>query len=426
MVLLPQRNCAGMLQQYRLLIVAILASAPVLSVGVLQPVSVQAETKFIPSVLFTETYDTNIFFSPPQFLPPGTKVADFGSTFGGRGEVLYKEREIEASLRGGGDVTVFAINTGLNYINTYLDGKAKLDSWLQRFVKGGQLRFAETFRYTPQSPSFLTGVNAGTVTDPFLRGIQTFRANTYAFTTEVQSVVPIYRDLAVDARGAFSFLKIGSILAATGTGAQYFNTNVFSASIGPRYNLTRIDSVILAYQPTFFSQTLTTGGPPIDTTTQTVKANYLRMGQNWTLDVGGGVTHVSLGGRAFAVGDLKITTDPDRVTAYRLDLSRRAAPSFFFVSGALISNVGQVAVSHKLSRLLTVEGNVNYGFNETFPVSSVKYTNFTAGARVNYKVTKILMLDLFYNYTDFKFQSPGLNYELPRNVVGFTLSAEWK
>jgi hypothetical protein len=95
------------------------------------------------------------------------------------------------------------------------------------------------------------------------------------------------------------------------------------------------------------------------------------------------------------------------------------------VPGALISNVGQLAVSHKLSRLLTVYGNANYGLNESVP-PAVKFTNFTAAVGLSYKITKLFIVDLFYNYSDFQFDGQGLTYEVPRNVVGFSLGAEWK
>jgi hypothetical protein len=344
---------------------------------------------------------------------------------GGRVEVLYKEREIEASLAGALDFNAYAHNSELNYINTRVEGKAKLDSWLQPLVKGSRLRVADTFRYTPESPAFFTGVKPGAVDDPFLRGIQSFRANTFANTGSVNVLVPVFRDLALDGRYSNSLIRVGSILAAGATGAAFFDTTINTFSVGPQYQLTRTDSLILSFQRSQIAQTVATGGTPIDTTTQSVLVNYLRVGREWTFGVSGGGTHVDQGDKAFAVGSIQLTTDPDRVTAVRLDLSRKAGPSFFFVPGALISNVGLLAVSHKLSRLLTVQGNVNYGQNESVP-PGVEFTNLSAGVGLNYKLTKILILDLFYQYSDFRFESTALAYEVPRNVVGFTLAAEWK
>jgi hypothetical protein len=419
-MLLQYRECAGIIRQYGF------AVASLLALGTFQSVPVQAETTIIPSVKATQSYDTNIWFAPAEFLPPGTQLDDFATSVGGRVEVLSKERDIEASLAGGVDFNAYAHNSGLNYINTRVEGKANLDGWVRRLIKGAQFRVADTFRYTPESPSFYTGVKAGVVEDPFLRGLQAFRANTFANTASANGLFPIYRDLALDARYAFSILRVGSILAASATGASYFDTTTHSGSIGPQYKLTRIENLTLSYQPALISQTVTTGGPPIETRTQTVMGSYARVGQDWTFGVGAGITHVSLGNKAFAVGNMRLSTNPDRITVFRIDLSRTASPSFFFVSGALISNVGQMALSHKLSRRLSLQGNVNYGYSESVPGADVKYTNFSTGIGLNYKLTKIMTLDFFYNYSDFQFEGPGINYEVPRNLLGFSLAAEWK
>jgi hypothetical protein len=396
-----------------------------IAIEALAPIIVQAETTFIPSLKFSEYYDTNIWFSPAEFLPPGTRLDDFATSLGGRVEMLYKEREIEASLAGGADFNTYVYNKELNYINTRVEGTVKLDSWLQPLAKGAQLRLADKFRYTPESPAFYTGVKPGVVEDPFLRGIQSFRANTYANTGSVNVLFPLFRDLAVDGKYTNSLIRVGSILAASGTGASFFDTTINTFSVGPQYKLTRADNLTLSFQRSQISQTLSTGGIPIETITQSVLANYLRVGREWTFGFSGGVTHINLNDRAFPVGSIQLTTDPERVTAVRLDLSRKAGPSFFFVPGALISNVGQLAVSHKLSRLLTVQGNVNYGQSESVP-PGVKFTNFAAGAGLTYKLTKVIILDLYYNYYDYHFDATTLKYEIPRNMVGFSLTAEWK
>ena len=279
--MLRHRNGAGS-QKCRFAILAKCFLATPIAIGALAlvPIIVHAETTFIPSLKFSEYYDTNIWFSPAEFLPPGTRLDDFATSLGGRVEMLYKEREIEASLAGGADFNTYAYNTGLNYINTRVEGTVKLDSWLQPLVKGAQLRLADRFRYTPESPAFFTGVKPGVVEDPFLRGIQSFRANTYANTGSVNVLFPVFRDLALDGKYSNSLIKVGSILAATGTGASYFNTTINTFSVGPQYKLTRADSLTLSFQRSQISQTLSTGGVPIETVTQSVMANYLSVGRD--------------------------------------------------------------------------------------------------------------------------------------------------
>jgi hypothetical protein len=403
----------------------------VLVLSSLGPSLVHAETKFIPSLTVSERYDTNIWFSPAEFLPPGTRLDDFATTLAGGLQALYRERDVEASLTAGGDFNAYIYNPGLNYFNARLDGYAKLDGWVQQFVKGSQLRIAESFRYTPESPGFLNGVKGGVVDDPFLRGIQQFRANTFSNTTSVNGSVPIYRDIAFDGGYSFSLYRVGSVLAAGGTGAAFFDTTIHSFSAGPRYVLTREDSIGLAYKRSDTTQIQTNvapgAGQNFDFTTQSVSAGYSRKTPDWTAQLTAGMTLIDPIHRAYPTVEINLSSSLERVTVVRLDLSRQAVPSFFFVGGALISNVGQIAVSHKLSRLLALQVGVNYGFNESVPDRAVKFTNFGGNASLNYQLTKRMSIDLYYNYTDFKTEQVGnVSYEILKHVVGFSLTAQWK
>ncbi len=422
------RNSAGKTVDRRFAIVLLLLWATSAGIDAAIPEVAQAETKIIPSATMSGRYDTNVWFTPPEFLPPGTRLDDFAASVGGNAQVLYTERDIEASLSGGVDFNAFAYNPGLNFITTRIEGKAKLDGWLQRFAKGAQLRVAEIFRYTPESPAFFTGVKAGVAEDPFLRGIQQFRANTFSNITTLNASYPLFRDLYVDGRYAFSLFRVGSVLAAGATGAAFFDTTMHTWAAGPRYKLTRQDSFALLYQQSMISQTRSgvTVSPNLDFTTHTVSLSYDKEMDQWTAGVTGGMTVIDPPSQAYPTASLRVSTNPERVTAVRLDLSRKASPSLFFVAGALISNVGTVAVSHKLSRLLTVQGSVNYGFNETVPDRTVKFTSFTANAGLNYKLTKTMSMDLYYSYNDFKTEQPGSTIAILRNVVGFALTAEWK
>jgi opacity protein-like surface antigen len=297
-------------------------------------------------------------------------------------------------------------------------------------VKGSQLRIAESFRYTPESPGFISGVKGNVVDDPFLRGIQGFRANTFSNTTSANGSVPIYRDLAFDAGYSFSLYRVGSILAAGATGASFFDTTVHSFSAGPRYVLTREDNVGLTYKRSDTTQTQANVAPGVgqnfDFTTQSVTASYSRTMPDWTAGIGAGMVLIDPAHKAYPTIAINLSSSLERVTAVRLELSRQAVPSFFFVGGAMISNLGQIAVSHKLSRLLSLQGGVNYGYNETVPDRSVKFTNFGVNAGLNYKLSKIMSADLYYSYSDFQTEQIGLAFEVVKHVVGFSLTATWK
>jgi len=341
--------------------------------------------------------------------------------------VLHKDRNFEASATGGADANAYVYNSGLNYFSFRLEGDGNFGGWVQRLAKGAQLQWFERFRYTPESPGFLQGGKAG-ADDPFLRGIQGFRANTFSNTTLVRGAYPLYRGLSLDGSYRFAVYKVGSILAATSTGASFFNTTYNTWSAGPKLQLTPIESIALLFQQSFIHQQNSAGGsPPVHTDTETILASYERLTVNWRLNVTGGATLVQLGNQTFPTGSIRVSNTPGPLTTVQIDLSRDATPSIYFASGAMISNVGQLQITHKLTRRLNAFGSANYGFSEVIPTTSnVKFWNFTLSTGLAYDLTRSMNLNLFYTHNDFKTDTPGLAYALLRNVVGFGLTLEWK
>jgi len=410
----------------------------------LQPLTVRAQssyipgptppgTSIIPALSVSERYDSNIWFAPASLLPPDTQLWDFATTLQGSVRALHKDKNVDVSLSGGVDVNTYAYNKGLNYLSTRVDFYSTLNGWAERLAKGAQLRVYDYFRYTPTSPGFLSGGKVGTE-DPFLRGIQSFRANTFTNTFSTDGVLPLYRDLGLQGKYSFSIYRVGSPINTTASGAvQFFDTIVQTWSIGPRLQVSRLDGISLLYQKMFISQTLAAAGqtqvnaPPTDTNTQSVTANWNRATPNWTFSVAGGMALVEPANKAFPTGNITISNNPERSTNVQLYLSRVAAPSFYLQAGAMISNVAQVQVSKRLTKELTARGSANFGYNEIVPTqSNTTFTNFTLSAGLNYRLTRYMFLDLYYDHNDFQTQSPGLSYVVLRNAVGVALTAEWR
>jgi hypothetical protein len=386
-------------------------------------------TSIVPALSVSERYDSNIWFAPLSLLPPGTQLWDFATTVAAGVKVAHKDKNTEVSFTGGVDGNAYVYNTALNYISTRADLYANLNGLAEQVVKGAKLRAYDYFRYTPTSPGFLQGGKADTG-DPFLRGIQSFRANTFSNTFNTDGQVPVFRDLSIQGGYSFSTYRVGSPINTTASGAvQFFDTTVHNFSIGPRLQVTRQDGVALLYQRSQIIQTQsqTATGSTIDTSTESITANYYRATPNWTFTAGGGVTLIEPGNQKFPTGTIAISNNPERATTVQISLSRQATPSFYITAGALISNVVQAQVVHRLTRLLTLRGSANYGYNETVPkTADTTFTNFSLSGGVNYRLTKTMSLDLYYDHNDFKTQSPSLNYVVLRDAVGLALTVEWK
>src|SRR5215467_11304816 len=266
-MLLRNRKCGGRSGRFISAIIVGIVWGPLFWTVTFQPLTAQAQysqpqfqsgptppgTSIIPGLSVAERYDTNIYLAPASLLPPGTQLNDFVTTAQGSLKALHKDKNVEASLMGGVDGNLYATNTGLNYISTRVDMYADLSGWAQHFAKRAQLRVYDYFRYTPTSPGFLQGGKSGTE-DPFLRGIQSFRANTYSNTASVDGVYPVYRDLGVQAGYSYSLYRVGSILAATSAGISYFNTTVNMWTAGPRLQVSQTDSVAILYKQALISQ----------------------------------------------------------------------------------------------------------------------------------------------------------------------------
>jgi hypothetical protein len=427
-MLLPFRRCATIRQQYRVAFVTLLTSGALLGIGTSQPSFVQAETIITPSVAVSERYDSNVYFSPQQFVQPGTRLDDYISSLIGSVQVEYKTRDVQASLKASGDINAYVYNSNLNYLGTNEVATVSLDGWVSRLFPGAKLTLSDYFLYTPAPPGFISGVKAPAAgDDPFSRGVVNFRANNYSNTFSANGSVPLYKDLFVKGGYSYSISQFGN-LALSATGVSFFNTNVHTYSVGPGYRLTQVDNVSLEYKQSFVTQTqsnTTTPAPELSFNTQELWTNYTREARDWKATLRGGVVYLEPASKAYPTAWVTLNSDPERRTSVQLDLSRKVAPSYYVVSGASISNVAQVSIAHKLTRRLNLSGSANYAYSETTPDNSYKFTSYSTSVGISYDLTRTIIGSLSYSYQYFKNDFPGLSYTLPRQVVGFFLTAHW-
>ena len=394
--------------------------------GPFQSAFVHAETRFIPSAYGTGRYDTNIFNIPRSRLPPGQQIRDFVGTVGGNVGLLHKSRDVDANLRVGGDFNAYATNKGLNFVNVRVRGVVALDRWMERLLaKGGtKLRLTQRFRFTPESPGFLTGDQGEIVDDAFFRGIQTIRANTFSNTTGFTAFYPLYKALGLE--GGYSFLtrRFGRIFQLLTAGVQLFDSTVHTVSFGPRYQLTRVDSVAFTYSWNRLNQS---GGTIGDRRTlyQTLGTSFRRVMQDWQFDVEAGAVLIEPASKWFPTGLVRLSYQPTRSIIVQLSGSRRAAPSFFILSGAVLSTAGRLETRYLLSRRLSVSGFARYSLSQLSTDTSLTTQFVSIGPTLRYGLLKEVSIDLFYLYTftDNEFITPS--FTLSRHQVGFTLSGQW-
>lgn len=403
--------------------------AVVLLWGALPTLSVHAETAIVPTLSVRSWYDTNVYRRPKQLLTPGTQADDFVTSVLPVLDLLHRTRDIEAEVKMGGIFNVYAVNTNRNYVGATLQGGVSLNNWVDQYVRGANLRVVENLRYTPEQPSFLQGSRDLATDVSLTTGTQGFRANMLYNTTQVTGGYPVSRDLSMEGGYTFVLRRIGSVQGGLGElqgTTVYFNTMAHTWFGGPRYHLTRNDSVAVLYRQTFITQSQATGGRNFNTNLIALVGDYTKEFQEWRFIAQGGITFAEPVGRAFPSGKLEVTNQLERDTVVRLALTRQGMPSFFLAGGAMISNVASLGISHRIHERITLDGTVGYAYNEYFPNTDKSLKNLTASSKLSYKLTRDITADIFYIFQDIDSTASSLQFQYSRSQVGFMLHAEWK
>jgi len=125
-----------------------LAIGPIVGMGVGS--RAQAETQYTPSVSLAQRYDSNVYVTAKEFVPPGSQSWDLVSTVGAKLALLNKSRLGDTLVHAGVDGNVFAYNTNISYASTRVLASSDVTDWAHELLPGLKLRVSNAFRYTPQ------------------------------------------------------------------------------------------------------------------------------------------------------------------------------------------------------------------------------------------------------------------------------------
>lgn len=393
--------------------------------GELPALPVHAETNIVPWGQVRERYDSNVWRRPKELLRDAQgnapQLDDFVTDVRGGLDLRHESRDIEADLKVGGNYSVFVTNSNLNFFGALANGTVGLDRWVDQYVRGARLRVTEKFLYTPEQ-SFGRSIQS----DDLDGGLLTFRRSRLLNTTSVTGSYPLSRDISLE--GGYTFGVRRQTRATEGGDvdrASFFNTMTHTWFGGPRYNLTRNDSIAALYRQTFFTQERSSGSRTIAHSIVTFEGDYTKVFPDWQFSVRGGVTLAEPTGRTFPSGSIHITTKPELNTVLNLTLSREGRPSFFLQGGTRINHIARAGISHRIYERLSVSGYGEYNLSQ-FPSSEdSQFQIITGAARLEYKLTRTMSGELFYTFTHLDvdtFNINGLEYRFSRHQVGIMLS----
>jgi hypothetical protein len=368
-----------------------------------------ADTRIIPSVTVSERYDTNVFNTATQFIPPDRKKWDFVTTAAPQVRFISSEEGIKTDLLVGASGNTFVNNPELSFISTNAALTSNLDKFIGTWIPGAKLEVSDYFRYTPQPPAFLTGVQTSEgVPDIYSRGLQVARANATSNTARVTGTYAL--SPTVDLLGTYShsFFSIGRVFVSQGTGGATptsgLTTETHAWAVGPSLQLSRGDTVSLQYKnaETRFSGRGTSGQ---SFTARGVEAEYSGTIEDWTVKFAGGGALVEPGNRTYPTGRIVLTTRLDPATTAMITLSRTIAPTLFGTIGALVSNTAGVSLEHSLERGVLLTGAINYATNESTPVKSTKFETIAGQLMLTYPLSRTIATTMRYDYSHFTFNS---------------------
>ena len=390
--------------------------------GVFPAVSIQAETSIIPWGSVRERYDSNVFRRPKDLLRDAQgnapQLDDFVTTVRGGLDLRHDSRNLEADLKVGGNYSAFVNNSNLNFYGALLSGTVGLDRWADQYVRGARLSVTQNLVYTPEQT-----FGRSTQVDDLEGGLLTFRRSRLLNATSLNGSYPLSRDVTLE--GGYTFGLRRQTRRTDGgevSGASFFNTMSHTWFGGPRYNLTRNDSVAALYRQTFFTQERSEGGRTFSTNIITLEGDYTKMFQEWQLAVRGGITLVEPAGRTFPSGSIRVRTKPERDTVLTLILAREATPSFFLQGGARINHRAQVSISHRVYERLSIGGSGGYALSQFFPNTDSTFQIITGRSRLAYKLTRNITGEFSYVFTHINSDTTALEYQVSRHQVAFMLT----
>jgi hypothetical protein len=379
----------------------------------------------------SESYDSNIFRTTRSGVPRGRQHWDFVTTAAAIVDVEDKSRLADSLFRAGVNGNAFAYNTDRAFVSGSLFATSDMTRGVSELVRDLRLRISDSFRYTPESPAFLTGGHPADTADLYTRGVQGYRANTYSNTLSAYSGYTLSRSFSLNTNYSYSIFRTGRIDAtvAGSNPVSYFNNTQHSADIGPTYTFDGGDTLFFKFNHTTGETKPEGPGATRNYVFQSIAPEYVAktVVPGWTLTFSAGASRVEQAGRGrsriYMSGKLGFATDYDPRTHVAMSVSRQAIPSFFGTGSSLISNVARFTVRYDFSRLVQLTAGVNYAYNEAVPVKTFAFRTVGGIAALDYSLTQSTTVSLSQEYTYYE-RTGVLPYD--RIITMLTLKTEWK
>ncbi|MDH4187152.1 MAG: hypothetical protein OEV08_09150 [Nitrospira sp.] len=390
----------------------------------------------IPSITVAERYDSNVLL---QAKSPGIDQSDYVSALAPQIRGLYKGSAMTVNATVGANAEYFVKNTDFSYVGANAGLSLDLSPIFSRLWNGMNLRVFDSFRYTPQPPSFLVGNQEGDTSNPFLTGQLVGRVNSTSNIVGATLTAPLTQTLSLTGGYSYGFLQFGTsqvqqVGALLDSAYQIF-------TVGMLKMLSNRNSVSLNYFDSEYRY------EPDDSFSN--RGGFIRwqhlFSQSATLDSSIGATVVQgqspgsdaqgSAGHSAGLSNISSTVAPlgrvaltwgDSTTSLTMAYGVGLSPSFQFQAQPLFTNVVTLSVRQQtlIPELLGL-ASASYGRGDEIgsnSVSGVSYTSYVASGGVLYKFTPQTFINLTYLYANYDSQFGATNNSFDRHVVSISLA----
>ena len=383
----------------------------------------ESATTIIPSLRLTERYDSNVF------LVKGANLEDYVTTVSPQLRVAHKNQWVEVRVGGGATGEVYAKNPGLNYVGANGTVALNLDGAMNALLPGLGLRISNGVSYTPQPPAFAAPTSGNQISDAFVQGLQARRANSFSSMTSVEASYFFLPYMGVSSTYTDSRVRFGKAFSTPTSivpSGEFINTNFQTLTSGLVMRPSTVDTISLShqYRKASFSDP---GRGDRGFSSQGAIASWSRFLTPQLKVMGsGGFSILSQGSGIYPVGGVSLEWQGE-YTSLRLSYSRAIAPSFLFVSTALVNQVVTGTVTRQAADPVVLSLSASYAINESVPDSSrLRFESYSVTPSVTYKIGQNLMASFIYTHSEIQRAFSGQAFDFNRNVVMLQLSAEWR
>lgn len=248
---------------------------------------VSAQTIIIPSISVSETYDSNVFYTPKSLLGPNQKPEDYITRVMPQINIARAGSLVSGGLFGGAVVSKYVNNPSLDYTGINAGGQLNLTGWANTFSQRiTTLSVMGTYQFSPASSGgfgAMTGGGVGTgfgvtsITSPTNAGLITNRVSTQNYNLGITGGYALTQTTSLTSSYNYSKVSFGN--QSGGVSNQLFGTEGHMATTTLNTRLTATDTVGATATMSHYTQSQSTGGGTGSFTTIGETLNWSRL---WT------------------------------------------------------------------------------------------------------------------------------------------------